>query len=110
MQLAWIIFRGYWKPIVAVLIVLLVWNHGFKTAKQRCNAANLKAEIVELKRQAEASKVVHQWAQKANEIRQNEIEQLAKKVENYESDIDQSSDNGCGDLSADDAHRLQSIK
>jgi len=106
----WYFVRKFWKPLAVLGLVIAVYGSGYQRAKKACNAANLKAEITELKRQAKANKTVLQNAAKQDVADLREIQTLTKKVEDYEIDIGKRHENTGCILSDDDAARLRAIK
>ena len=107
MQVAFYLLRRFWKPLVILVIAGLIFNAGYSRAKRACDAANLNAEIVELKRQSAAKTKVLEKAAKDSIARSLEIENLTNEVEAYEISIGESTE--CV-LSDADARSLQRIR
>ena len=99
--------RAFWKPLVILGLLAAVYSTGYLRAKRACNDANLKAEITELRRQADAANSVLARAAEDEQARMAEIELLTEKVEGYESSL--GVDANCR-LSDDDADRLRAIR
>jgi len=99
--------RTYWKPMALIVAGLWLYSAGYKSASRACKAASLRAEITELKRQSVARKNVIEQAEKDRQVREFEIENLSKKVEDYENDIGKQ--NQCA-INPADAKRLRAIR
>ena len=99
--------RTYWKPLAMVLAALWLYSAGYNSASRACKAASLNAEITELKRQNTARNNIIAQAEKDRRLREFEIENLAKKVEDYENDIGKQ--NQCV-LTPADTKRLRAIR
>jgi len=98
---------SYWKPVAVLVLIAFIYSLGFREAERKCNSANLKAEITELKRQSDAAKKVLKSATRDSATRVLQIEEMTKKVEAYEIDISEKSQ--CA-LSTDDARKLRDIR
>ena len=101
------LLRQYWKPLAMVLAALWIYNAGYSSASRACKAASLNAEITELKRQNTAKQNVLAQAEKDRRVREFEIENLTKKVDDYENDIGKN--NACI-LTDAGAKRLRAIR
>lgn len=101
------ILRTYWKPVLAIIVAAWIYHAGYSSAQRVCNTANLNAEITELKRRNTAKQNVLKQAEADRKIRQFEITNLTKKVDDYEQDIGKQ--NSCI-LSPIDAKRLRAIR
>jgi len=99
--------RTYWKPVALIVAALWLYSAGYNSASRACKAASLKDEITELKRQSVARKNVIEQAEKDRLIRDSEIANLSKKVEDYENDIGKQ--NQCV-LTPADTKRLRAIR
>jgi hypothetical protein len=103
--------RTLWKPLAVIAVVLAVYGAGYKKASRTCKAANLNAEIVELKRQAAASKSILAQTNGDESRRFSEIETLKQKVKAYEQAIkSRGNKDNCRAVPADDARRLRAIR
>lgn len=99
--------RKFWKPLVLIVVAGLLVNFGYGIARRACDAANLNAEITEIKRQSDAAESILAAANKDLAMRDAEILNLTKKVDDYELNIGKQ--NSCL-LSRDDTERLRAIR
>ncbi len=99
--------RTYWKPVLLIVAGLWIYSAGYNSASRACKAASLKAEITELKRQNTARQNVLEQAEKDRLVRESEIANLSKKVDDYENDIGKQ--NQCI-LTPADTKRLRAIR
>lgn len=103
----WYFVKTFWKPLAILVAVSVAFTAGYQRAKGACNAANLKAENVELKRQIKTSKSILEKTAQDNKTLAGKITTLTTKVEDYETSV---SKNPSCILSDDDAQRLLNIK
>ena len=107
MQIAFYLLRTYWKPLAILVIAGLIFNAGYSRAKRACDAANLRSEIAELKRQSIAKTKVLEKAARDSIVRSLKIENLTNEVEAYEISIGENAE--CV-LSDADARSLRNLR